>query len=121
MVNNTEEKSLTIIKEKNIFTKVIGFFHKIFNRKKKTCYYDAEINLESKTTTNRSFMALDSIEVKFQNFRNGYIKEEDLTEDEKIELTKMFQQRIKQEQEEIEYLKKKILEVRAQYLKLTNS
>ena len=120
-MNNTEEKSLTIIKDKNIFTKVIDFFHKIFNRKKQTYYSVEETNSESKTTTKPRFMALDSIEVKFQNFRNGYIKEEDLTEEEKIELTKMFQQRIKQEQEEIKYLKKKILEVRAQYLKLTNT
>ncbi len=121
MVNNTEEKSLTIIKDKNIFTKVIDFFHKIFNRKNQTCHYVEETNPESKATTKRTFMALDSIEVKFQNFRNGYIKEEDLTEEEKIELTKIFQQRIKQEQEEIKYLKKKILEIRAEYLKLINS
>lgn len=119
MINNTEEKSLTIIKDKNIFTKFMDFFHKIFNRRKKAYQYiDEDINANSQITPKRRFMALDNLEMKFQNFRNGYIKEEDLTEEEKMELTKMFQERIKQEQEEIEYLKKKILEVRAQYLKM---
>lgn len=118
MVNNTEEKSLTVIKDKNIFTKVIDFFHKIFNRRKQTYQYNEEINSNNQVTPKHNLMALDNLEMKFQNFRNGYIKEEDLTEEEKIELIKMFQQRIKREQEEIEYLKKKILEVRAQYLKM---
>ena len=53
-------------------------------------------------------MALNDIEIKFQNFRQGNIKEEELTEEEKQKMIKIFQNRIEKEQTEINYLKKTI-------------
>ena len=41
----------------------------------------------------------------------------ELTEEEKQKMIKIFQNRIEKEQTEINYLKKRILEVRAEYLK----
>lgn len=79
-MNNTEEKSLTIIKDRNIFKKFMNFFHNIFNKRKQT-YEDIDSN--SKIIPKRSFIDLDNMEMKFQNFKNGYIKEEDLTEKKK--------------------------------------
>lgn len=119
MVNNTKEKSLTVVKEKNIITKVINFFRNIFNKKEKIYQNSEEINYENQSTQKHSFKTLEDIEIKFQNFRQGHIKEEDLTEEEKQKMTTMFQERIEKEQTEINYLKRKILEVRAQYLKMT--
>lgn len=118
MVNNTEEKSLTVIKDKNIITKVISFFRNIFSKKEPKYQTAEESNYNDKTTPKQSFMALDDIEIKFQNFRQGNIKEEDLTEEEKQKMTIMFQERIEKEQTEINYLKHKIIELRAQYLKM---
>lgn len=118
MVNNTEEKSLTVIKDKNIITKVINFFRNIFSKKEPIYQTVEESNYSNQTTPKQSFMALDDIEIKFQNFRQGNIKEEDLTEEEKKKMTTMFQERIEKEQTEINYLKHKIIELRAQYLKM---
>jgi len=117
MVNNTNEKSLTVIKEKNIITKVIGFFRNIFKRKDPIYQNSEETNYNNQDTQKPNFMALNDIEIKFQNFRQGNIKEEELTEEEKQKMIKIFQNRIEKEQTEINYLKKRILEVRAEYLK----
>lgn len=114
---NTEEKSLTVIKDKNIFTKVKDFFRSIFNRKKQQYQYVEESNYNGSISQKRSFMSLDDIEVKFQNFRQGNIKEKDLTAEEKEKMTKMFQERIEIEEKEINRLKKEIIKLRAEYLK----
>lgn len=119
MVNNPNEKSLTVIKHKNIITKVISFFRNIFKRKDPIYQNAEETNYNNQDTQKHNFMALDDIEIKFQNFRQGNIKEEELTEEEKQKMIKIFQNRIEKEQTEINYLKKRILEVRAQYLKMT--
>lgn len=116
-IRNTEEKSLTVIKDKNIFTKVKDFFRNIFNRKKQKYEYVEESNYNGSISQKRNFMALDDIETKFQNFRQGNIKEKDLTEEEKEKMTKMFQERIEIEEREINHLKKEIIKLRAEYLK----
>lgn len=119
-MNNTNEKSLVIVKKKNVLTKIVDFFLNIFNKNKHT-YKEIEqdnyIPESNNTIIKNNFVAINDIEKKFQDFRRGYIKEEDLTEEEKEKLTKMFQERIKKEQEETEYFRKKILEIREKYLK----
>ena len=119
MVKNTEEKSLTAIKDKNIFTKMIVFFKNIFNKKEQTNQNAEQNHYNNKTNRQYSFLELDNIE--FQNFRQGNIKEEELTEEEKQKMTKIFQEKIASEQGEINYLKNRILEIRTQYLKMSQA
>lgn len=121
MVKNTEEKSLTAIKDKNIFTKMIVFFKNIFNKKEQTNQNAEQNHYNNKTNRQYSFLELDNIEIKFQNFRQGNIKEEELTEEEKQKMTKIFQEKIASEQGEINYLKNRILEIRTQYLKMSQA
>lgn len=120
MKDNTNEKNLVVIKKKNIFSKILDFFNSVFSKdKEKTQSSDIDdIKYKKENVVKKNnFVIIDDIEKKFQDFRRGYIKEEDLTEEEKRQLTLKYQERIKKEQEEIEYFKKKILEIREKYLK----
>ena len=121
MTNNTEEKSLTVIKDKNIFTKVIEFFKNIFNKKEQTNQNTEQNHYNNQTNRQYSFATIDNIEIKFQKFRQGAIKEEELTEQEKQKMIKIFQEKIANEQSEINNLKNRILYVRAEYLKMRKS
>ncbi len=121
MTNNTEEKSLTVIKDKNIFTKVIDFFKNIFNKKEQTNQNTEQNHYNNQTNRQYSFATIDNIEIKFQKFRQGAIKEEELTEQEKQKMIKIFQEKIANEQSEINNLKNRILYVRAEYLKMRKS
>ena len=120
MKDNTNEKNLVVIKNKNIFSKILDFFNSVFSKdKEKTQSSDIDdIKYKKENVVKKNnFVIIDDIEKKFQDFRRGYIKEEDLTEEEKRQLTLKYQERIKKEQEEIEYFKKKILEIREKDLK----
>lgn len=86
MNKNTEEKSLIVIKETSVFGKIIRFFQNIFGGKKQTYQYVEENIIDNQNEQKSSFMALDNIELKFQNFREGLIREKDLT---KVEREKM--------------------------------
>ncbi len=117
MVNNTKEKSLTVIKEKNIFTKVINFFRGLFNKNKKNILDNEQYNYNNQIIQKQSFLAPSDIEIKFEEFRQGNIKESDLTQNEKQQMIKIFQERIQKENQEIDYLKTQIIKIRAQYLR----
>lgn len=117
MNKSTEEKSLTVIKETSIFGRIRKFFQNIFGGKKQKYQYIEENFTSNQNEQKHNFMALDNIEIKFQNFREGLIREKDLTKEEKEKMTKMFQERIEIEEQEINRLKKEIIKLRAEYLK----
>lgn len=88
MNKSTEEKSLTVIKETSIFGRIRKFFQNIFGGKKQKYQYIEENFTSNQNEQKHNFMALDNIEVKFQNFREGRIKEKDLTKEEKEKMTR---------------------------------
>lgn len=85
MTNNSKEKSLIPIKKKNIFLRIFDFFIKPFNKEKQDLNNNfINIDLPDNKINRPRFSGLDPDEIKFQNFRKGIIKEEDLTLEEKI-------------------------------------
>ena len=72
------------------------------------------IKEESQPTNNikNNIAKLDEIELMFQNFRKGLVKECELSDEEKEKISLKYDERIKREQEEIEYYRQKILSIR---------
>lgn len=113
-----EEKSLVKINEDSFFNKIRTFIKKIFNKK------DCNINnvkpvdesLKSKDNRKQKFMEevkrIEDEETKLlklqQQFHNGEIKEEDLTESQYKALNDLYDRQIDNLKKSIEIKKQKI-------------
>ena len=96
-----EEKMLIKIEEKNIFKKVIDFIKRIFSKKQESNLTNT--NLRQK---NNSFIKKIEEDRKILNMQksleSGEIKESDLTETEKENLLKLYNEQIKDLKQDIE-------------------
>ena len=112
MINQSNNQSMMVVKEDTIFNKIIKFIKRIFN--KNNMENINVIKEESKPTNNikNNIAKLDEIELMFQNFRKGLVKECELSDEEKEKISLKYDERIKREQEEIEYYRQKILSIR---------
>lgn len=112
MMNKSNDKSIMVIKEDNIFNKIIRFIKRIFNKNNTE---NINVIKEEKKTTNiikNNVARLDENEIIFQNFRKGLVKEYELSDEEKEKISLKYDERIQKEQEEIEYYRQKILGIR---------
>ena len=122
---NTNEKSLTIIKE-NIFSKIKNFFVNLFKRKEEYQYNqniieEQEENLSSIPESN--FRKEVKVEEKIVNIKLlkmkddlvfGKIKEEDLPEQERKELREYLLEEIEKKKISINEYRNKIMNIRKQ-------
>ncbi len=120
MDNNTNEKSLVVIKNKNIFSRIFNFFNKLIKGNKNTHSNETKenivnsiVNYENKDTGNvKEEITLDRIEKLFIDFRKGLVKEEDLSKEDKQKVAEKYKERIRKEKQEIEYLRQRIIQLR---------
>lgn len=123
MRENTEEKSLVKINENSIFFKIKQFFINLFH-KNETADNVVTANVSSNITADEdkrnAFMEeLKKIEdeetllLKLQNkYRNGEIKEEDLTDEQVNSLCNLYDKQIANLKKSNEIRKQKLLEYR---------
>ena len=120
MNNNTNEKSLVVIKNKNIFSRIFNFFDKLIKRNKTTYSNETKentvnpiISYENRdSNTVKEEVALDRIEKLFIDFRKGLVKEEELSKEDKQQVAEKYKERIRKEKQEIEYLRQRIIQLR---------
>lgn len=125
-----EEKSLVKINEDSFFNKIRIFIKKIFNKK------DCNINnvkpvdesLKSKDNRKQKFMEevkkIEDEETKLlklqQQFHNGEIKEEDLTESQYKALNDLYDRQIDNLKKSIEIKKQKIKKMQEEGINATD-
>lgn len=121
MVKNTVEKSLVKINKNSIFSKIKQFFKNLFS-KNETVFTDVSaasnniiISDEDKRNTFvekiKNIEDEETILLKLQRkYRNGEIKEEDLTEEQINFLCKLYDKQISNFKKSNEIKKQKILE-----------
>ena len=124
MKENTQEKSLVQVNENSIFYKIKVFFRNLFHRKQVVNEVNIiENNIEEPTekeNAKNSFMeAIRNIEdeetklLKLQKqYRNGEIKEQDLTEEQFNSLCALYDKQIANLKKSNEMRKQKLLEYR---------
>ena len=121
MKENTQEKSLVEVNENNIFYKIKNFFRNLFHRKEiVNNVTDFEIIDETikKTEQKNAFMeSIKNIEneetklLKLQKqYRNGEIKEEELTEAQVNSLCTLYDKQIEKLKKSNQIRKQKLLE-----------
>ena len=102
-----EEKMLIEVKEKNIFKRIINFIKRIFSKNQESSFTNTEIHQKDS-----SFIKKNEEERKILNmqksFESGAIKESDLTETEKNNLLKLYNEQIRDLQQDIENYKKSL-------------
>lgn len=113
-----EEKSLVKINEDSFFNKIKTFIKKIFNKKDCNINNVAPVDesLKSKDNKKQKFMEevkrIEDEETKLlklqQQFHNGEIKEEDLTESQYKALNDLYDRQIDNLKKSIEIKKQKI-------------
>ena len=124
MRDNTQEKSLIAVNENSIFYKIKNFFRNLFHKHKVIESYTAIENstntpLEKENDKN-SFMEsiknIENEETKLLNlqkqYRNGEIKEEDLTEEQINSLSALYDKQIANLRKSNQIRKQKLLEYR---------
>lgn len=122
MDNNTQEKKLMILEEKGIIYKIKLFFRNLFYKKMPL---DNDTNIHSinnEITKNREnefkeyvsrIEDNETILLKLQKqYRNGQIKEKDLSSEQIDSLCKLYDNQIEKLRKSNELRKKKILEYR---------
>ena len=123
MKENTQEKSLIAINENSIFYKIKKFFKNLFSKNKdvnidySSVKVPTMINDENKKN---SFMEeiknIETEETKLlklqKQYRNGEIKEEDLTEEQVSSLCKLYDTQIANLKKSNEIRKQKLAEYR---------
>lgn len=125
MKENTQEKSLIAVNENNIFYKIKKFFRNLFHKNKSVenaIAIENDINASSidKENNKNSFMeSIKNIEneetklLKLQKqYRNGEVKEEDLTEEQINSLSALYDKQIANLKKSNEIRKQKLLEYR---------
>ena len=121
MKENTQEKSIVKINENSIFYKIKSFFRNIFCKNTK---FENNIVEESKNITqeNGKFDFVQSVKnieneetklLKLQKqYRDGEIKEDDMTEEQISSLTALYDKQIANLKKSNELRKQKLLEYR---------
>lgn len=124
MKENTQEKSLVQVNEKSIFYKIKSFFRNLFSKNIKieeNIVSDENTNNNTKIEEKKSefLESIKNIEneetilLKLQKqYRNGEIKEEDLTEEQKKSLYDLYDKQIANLKKSNEFRKNKILQYR---------
>ena len=122
MKENTDEKSLVKVNENSIFYRIKQFFKNLFHKKE---YTDASItenvidiktNEEKRNSFKEEIKKVENEEtllLKLQKqYRNGEIKEEDLTDEQINSLCKLYDKQISNLKRSNDIRKQKLLEYR---------
>lgn len=124
MKGNTQEKSLVKVDENGIFYKIKKFFIKLFHINPVTSEFNIIENniqkpIENRNTKNSFMESIRNIEneetklLKLQKqYRNGEIKEEELTEAQVNSLCALYDKQIENLRKSNEVRKQKLLEYR---------
>ena len=121
MKENTDEKSLIKVNENNIFYKIKQFFKNLFSRNEPTVT-DLPVTENNRLDGDNKNAFMENIKkieddetilLKLQKkYRNGELKEEDLTEEQVNSLCKLYDKQISNLRKSNEIRKQKILEYR---------
>lgn len=124
MRENTDEKSLVAVNENSIFYKIRNFFRNLFHKNKSienTTAIENSVNVSTEKENNKnSFMeSIRNIEdeetklLKLQKqYRNGEIKEEELTEEQISSLSGLYDKQIANLRKSNQIRKQRLLEYR---------
>lgn len=122
MIENTDEKSLTRVNENSIFYKIKRFFKNLFNKNNSadnTIVEETAVMKQDEDKRNQFMEQIRKIEdeettlLKLQKqYRNGEIKEEDLTDEQVSSLCKLYDKQISNLKKSNEIKKQKLLEHR---------
>lgn len=122
MKENTDEKSLVRVNENSIFYKIKKFFKNLFNKHNSADNYIAEETTVIKQDEDKKNQFMEQIRkiedeetllLKLQKqYRNGEIKEEDLTDEQVSSLCKLYDKQISNLKKSNEIRKQKLLEHR---------
>ena len=121
MKENTDEKSLIKVNENSIFYKIKQFFRNLFSRNESTVTNvpvteNDRPDKDKKNTFMENIKKIEDEEtilLKLQKqYRNGEIKEEDLTEEQINSLCKLYDKQISNLRKSNEIRKQKLLEYR---------
>ena len=125
MEENTQEKRLSQVNENSIFYKIKRFFKNLFTRKDNNIDNSFTVtqnqdNIQDDKNQKNSFMAeirnIEDEETKLlklqKQYRNGEIKEEELTEEQVNSLCDLYDKQIANLRESNEMRKQKLLEYR---------
>ena len=121
MKENTDEKSLIKVNRNNIFYKIKLFFKNLFSRNEPTVTdipvtENNRLDEDNKNTFMENIKKIEDDEtilLKLQKkYRNGELKEEDLTEEQVNSLCKLYDKQISNLRKSNEIRKQKILEYR---------
>ena len=122
MIENTDEKSLDRVNENSIFYKIKRFFKNLFNKNNSadnTIVEETAVMKQDEDKRNQFMEQIRKIEdeettlLKLQKqYRNGEIKEEDLTDEQVSSLCKLYDKQISNLKKSNEIRKQKLLEHR---------
>lgn len=122
MKENTDEKSLVKVNENSIFYKIKKFFKKLFNKHNSADNYIVEETVAIKQDEGKKNQFMEEIRkiedeetllLKLQKqYRNGEIKEEDLTDEQVSSLCELYDKQISNLKKSNEIRKQKLLEHR---------
>lgn len=122
MIENTDEKSLARVNENSIFYKIKRFFKNLFNKNNSadnTIVEETAVIKQDEDKRNQFMEQIRKIEdeettlLKLQKqYRNGEIKEEDLTDEQVSSLCKLYDKQISNLKKSNEIKKQKLLEHR---------
>lgn len=121
MKENTQEKSLVQVNRNEIFNKIKMFFKNLFSKNNvidNNCYTieDEKNNENIKKSFMESIRNIEDEEIKLlklqKQYRNGEIKEEELTEEQVKSLCELYDKQIANLRKSNEIRKQKLLEYR---------
>lgn len=113
-----KDNKMVVVEKEGILKKIKKFFSKIFNSSNNNMNSEAQIiekeniNSEKDNFVNSLKVDRDNIKELKIKFENGSITEEELTDYEKEQLNKIYDDEIKAINERITYKKKKIQQLR---------
>lgn len=122
MKKNTDEKSLVRVNENSIFYKIKNFFRNLFNKNNSADNYIVEetaVIKQDEEKRNQFMEQIRKIEDEEtilltlqKKYRNGEIKEEELTDEQVNSLCKLYDKQISNLKKSNEIRKQKLLEHR---------
>lgn len=117
-MEDEQEKSLIIVNESSIFYKIKKFFYNCFKKEKQDKQKNEE-NIDNEKEQFKKYVKnIEDEETKLlklqKMYRNGYIKEEELTQIQIKKLCDLYDKQIRNLRKTNEYRKHKVLEYRNQ-------
>ena len=116
MRENTQEKSLISVNENRIFYKIKNFFKNLFHKNKVVNSEDIMHTTEQKNAFMESIKNIEDEETNLlklqKQYRNGEIKEEELTKEQINSLSALYDKQIANLRKSNETRKKRLLEYR---------